>query len=189
MGARVYWVLEQHSNIAEDECVVEIGSERGEGSTFWLSTFCAERDVTFHTVDIDPHIHKNAVSIVSEHPKSHAHLSSGEDFLAGLDQCISFAYLDGFDCIPKGFETAKFVRDCANRYQQIGLHLSNDECEASHLRQAELFVAKAATRCTLLIDDTFLAESWSGKGALAMPYLRTQGFVLSDLGGAGLALR
>lgn len=190
MGARAYRILEQHSNVAQDECVVEVGSERGEGSTIWLAEHCAGHRITFYTVDIDPAIYKIAQKLVDKFETCSAHLGSGEDFLAVLDKKIRFAYLDGFDCIPEGLERADFIKYHRKRYRELGLRMTNRESARSHLAQARLVDENAASCCAVLIDDTFHRKGkWIGKGSLAMPYLEKRGFALSDLGGAGLATR
>lgn len=188
MGAAAYRVLEQYADVANDECVLEIGSERGEGSTLWLAEFCAERGITFHTVDIDPGVHAMAEAVISRFETCFAHLGAGEDFLP--DKKIRFAYLDSFDCIPDGYEEADFIADQRSRYKELGLGFGNRASAKSHLAQARLVNEHAASRCAVLIDDTsFTGSRWVGKGSSAMPYLEKQGFELSDLGGAGLATR
>lgn len=190
MGAQAYRILAQHADVADDECVVEIGSERGEGSTSWLSQFCGERGIFFYTVDIDPGVYDAAKDLVGECASCSAYLITGEEFLRTVPKKIRFAYLDGFDCIPKGLENEEFIEYYRRKYEEMGLTMTNTESAKSHLEQAQLVDAHRASRCTVLIDDTFLEGSkWIGKGAWAMPYLEARGFEVSDLGGAGLARR
>lgn len=189
MGARAYVVLEEFSDIHDGECVIEIGSERGEGSTKWLSSFCSEREASFHTVDVDPFIYSEARKIVSQHAGCSAHCMLGEDFLEDLHEQVRFAYLDAFDYVTEEIEGQGWVQDQIARYRELGLDMTNAASEISHLEQAKLVVEKAASRCAILVDDTYRdRESWTGKGALAAPYLRELGFEISDLGGAVLAV-
>lgn len=190
MGAQAYRIFEQHSDVADDECVVEVGSERGEGSTSWFSQFCGERGIAFYTVDIDPEVHEGAKALIGACSSCSAHLISGEEFLGTIEKKIRFAYLDGFDCIPKGLEKEEFIDYYRKKYKAMGLSMTNGQSAKSHLKQAQLIDQRAASRCAVLIDDTYLEGSrWVGKGSRAMPYLRRRGFKVSDLGGAGLATR
>lgn len=191
MGAAAYRILEQFNDFQTGEIVVEVGSERGEGSTEWLAGFCASHNIMFWTIDVDPRIFEEAVTLLRPYHDCIAYNGRAEDFLTDGDAGpIRFAYLDGFDCIPVGFEKEPFVDFHRRRYRELGLSMTNRWSQASHLVQAALVDVRSASRCAILIDDTSKTQrGWHGKGALAMPYLESRGFELSDLGGAGLATR
>ena len=94
MGARAYKILNCYSIFLDKgQNIVEIGSERGEGSTKYFHQICQEKGYNFYTVDIDPKSYKNAYSIVGER----AQLNDGKEFLIAFSGKISFAYLDNFD--------------------------------------------------------------------------------------------
>lgn len=190
MGAALYPLLADHGDVLPGECVVEIGSERGEGSTAWLADFCHKRAINFYTVDVDPLVHETAVKTVDGYRCCSAHLGPGEEFLPGLKEKIRFAYLDAFDCIPAGFEKEPFIDFYTRRYEELGLRaMTNENSARSHLALTRLVVKRAASRCAILIDDTDLTDGgWLGKGRLAAPFLSRKGFLVEDVGGACLAV-
>lgn len=186
-------MLGQFDDFNPEECVVEIGSERGEGSTTWLAKFCIRRKIHFHTIDVDPGVYKGAEKIFTRYKGGfcHAHFGRGEDFLANNSELhIRFAYLDSFDCIPSGLEHEPFIEFYRQKYHDLGMVMTNANSQAVHLIQASLVDMRSASRCAILIDDTWKTDdAWDGKGALAIPYLQTRGFEIRDLDGAQLAVR
>jgi hypothetical protein len=114
--------------------VVEIGADRGEGSTGVLWAFCRQRGIPFYSVDFDPAVAKQA------HDRSGAHVwvMRGEDFLVNAfprDQRIRFAYLDNFDWIPRlqGAEDLDFVREQIDRYAALDVAMTNEACQLAHI--------------------------------------------------------
>jgi hypothetical protein len=97
MGAQAYGLIEDIPFLP-GECVVELGSERGEGSTYYFVEYCGGRGIPFYTVDPDKN---DGYTTASQIARCHAYCMTGEQFLAevfpsfGLK--IKFAYLDNFD--------------------------------------------------------------------------------------------
>ena len=191
MGARAYGLIQQYGDFKPGECVIEIGSEREEGSTREIARYCSRKRVPFYSVDVDPEVHLGAELILSGYKTSTAHLGRGEDFLVhSLKEQIRFAYLDGHDCIPVGHEAEPYIQFYKEKYKDLGLVLNNEMSQASHLIQAALVDIRSASRCAILIDDTDRTpDGWVGKGALAMPYLASRGYALFDFTGAALAVK
>ena len=79
-GGAPYRVLEE---LADDldagGSFVEIGSDRGEGSTAWLSGFASRTGRDFFSVDFAPEGHENARRVCGVC----AHRGLGEEFLSG----------------------------------------------------------------------------------------------------------
>ena len=130
--------------------VIEIGSERGEGSTRFFYDICKKRQLNFHTVDFDPNIFQDAKSIAGDA----AHLQDGAEFLQSFQGPISFAYLDNFDWDWGGMEAQISLQ--TQRYSELGQQLNNDNSQNAHLEQAQLIESKADDPCLILFDDTYL---------------------------------
>lgn len=169
MGARAYRYLTLYD--PDPGCLIEIGSERGEGSTAFLADYARKHRLRFYTADIDPDTHRAARQITSG-----ARLVSGVELLHRLRTPVSVAYLDGFDWIPDRADTEPWIADQRRRYHHLGYELRNDNCQQTHLAEAQLVAERATERCVVVLDDTWLDDHWTGKGGLAVPFLQSKGF-------------
>lgn len=171
MGAQAYRLLSLYE--PDPGWLVEVGSERGEGSTAWLRDYAERTGLGFTTCDIDPAQHAEAERIAP----GHAICGRGRDVIAQTKP-ISAAYLDGFDFIPPGCEGDGFITEQRERYADLGFTLSNGRCHAEHLAEAKALERRANRRCVVICDDTWQGPrgGWKGKGATAVPYLLRHGF-------------
>jgi hypothetical protein len=176
MGARAYRYLSLYDP-APSSVIVEIGSERGEGSTRFLADYAARHRLMFHTADIDPDVHA-----VAKRLAPCAWNTTGAEMLRTISGRIGVAYLDGFDWIPDGLETEPWIADQRARYHALGHEMTNENSRAEHLEEARLVAERAADRCAVICDDTWHNGSWDGKGGLAVPHLIQQGFEVVDVG-------
>ena len=180
MSAKAYRLMKFYQRfLPPGQNFVEIGSERGGGSTKYLYDLCMELGHRFSTVDIDPQIHQRAREIA---PGS-AVLQDGTQFLESFDGRIGFAYLDNFDWDWGGM--GEVLDRQVRRYRELDMELSNENSQAAHLAQAQAIESRAADTCFVLIDDTFWddeLEQWSGKGGAATPYLESKHFKILDSG-------
>lgn len=169
-----YKIIEQYEDELVGACV-EIGSERGHGSTTWLSEFCFERNIPFYTVDVN----KESCDRVRHLAGCRAYNMLGEDFLKDtfpiLGYRIGFAYLDNFDLIT---HDGRNWDERTALYESLGLCLNNEESAKSHLKQAKLVRKLAASTQFILIDDTWQSPKgdFLGKGQYAVPFLLKKGY-------------
>jgi hypothetical protein len=184
MGEAAYPLIEQCDFHAGD-AVVEIGAERGEGSTGYLHRFCQKHGIPFYSVDFDPVVAARAEDLTG----ADVCVGRGEDFLADRfprDQRIRFAYLDNFDWTPThlhGGEDIDFVVVARERYAELGVTMHNGNCQLAHFAQAVLVDAFSAERCTVLFDDTWTTGvGFDGKGGLAAGYLARRGYTVKPVG-------
>jgi len=174
MGARAY----RHLSLYDPApgCLIEIGSERGEGSTAWLHDYAQRHRLRFYTADIDLDTYTIARGITSG-----ARNLTGTEVLRRLRTPVSVAYMDGFDWIPDGQANEQWIGDQRARYATLGHHLDNDRCQQTHLEEARLITGKANERCAVICDDTWLGPTgWTGKGGLAVPHFVSEGFTVVD---------
>lgn len=173
MGARAYRHLALYD--PAPGCLIEVGSERGEGSTAWLHTYAQRHSLRFYTADIDPSVHQQARTITAG-----ARLMTGAELLRRIRSPISIAYLDGFDWTPKGMEREGWILEQRCRYRELGLEMTNKNSQAEQLAEALLVTERAAASAVVICDDTWHNERWDGKGGLAVPHLLDHGFRVVD---------
>lgn len=190
MGARAHELVVDFfasENLDGDKiCALEVGAERGEGSTFFLHSFFARRGVLFYSVDFEKAAWRRARAVVG----GAAYRMTGEKFLAEVfprfGMRIIFAYLDNFDWRYRFWDdktAARIIGKQAQFYRRQGLELNNRNSMRAHLEQAKSVCRFAAPGCVVLFDDTWPLSGggYDGKGGAAVPHLLGQGFrVLSQ---------
>lgn len=170
-----------------DGCVIEIGSDRGEGSTPFLADLCSQRSRNFYTVDIDEVRYRQSVLLPSL-PKGHVFKCSGEEFAANywewVGEPISFVFLDNYDWMyPEIYELPKEEFDIRwkpmlDSYAEHFDGHSNHKSQIAHLQQTVLLEKYGTDHCYFLFDDTWTIKdsTYTGKGGAAIVYLETLGF-------------
>jgi hypothetical protein len=163
-----------------DECILEIGSERGDLSTGYLRDLAAKYNVPFYSVDFNRSIYDN----IKNWREVNAYNMKGEDFLRDLfpsfKRYIRVAYLDNFDWRWRSDTSdeghAKFTKKF---YEPYGLVCNNTNSQLAHREQVELIVEFTRKESVVLIDDTWLShDGMDGKGGMAVPFLLNHGFSL-----------
>src|SRR5579885_1135589 len=178
MGSSKYAVIDEILGTGTDlsqVCCVEIGSERGEGSTAWLHTWCVQHGMEFWTCDFDPAIADNARTLTPN-----VICAKGEEWLTKSppQKPVAFAYLDNFDWIfPKN--VSKPWRLQTGRYLEIdGTVMNNVNSQATHFAQANALLPLFAPHAFVLFDDTWRYDTgeYDGNGWTAVPFLLANGF-------------
>lgn len=154
-----YKQLEKHFEGLSGTCI-EIGADRGQGSTPWLAKFIHERKIG-KFITIDP-VQRNDVDAI-EHCESVN--ERAEEWLKDYKHDdICFVYMDGADF--HGGER--------------GLHV-DEYSVMSHLEAAIEIEHHTAHACVIIFDDTnYCHYRCLGKGAFAVPYLIGNGFVVQE---------
>lgn len=172
MGFPVKSII-QYASVLEGS-VVEIGSERGEGSTAFLSNFCKKFGLKFYSVDFEDNAYQRAKNI----PNTIAIQSTGEEFLRNFPkgEKICYAYLDNHDW---NYGDEELHARTKRKYDLYGLDLSNKNSQQAHLDQAMLVSELASKKCIISFDDTFYDDELkcvSGKGGTAHTWLSSKGW-------------
>ncbi len=162
--------------------VVEIGSERGEGSTAFLSNVCKQLGLKFYSVDFEQEAYLKAKGT----PNTIAVQSTGEEFLKNFpkNEKICYAYLDNYDWdyvdnYDWDVMGPEHTKKQKKRYELYGLTLSNKNSQKAHLDQTILISQLAADKCIISFDDTFYDDELkcvSGKGGTAHDWLTGEGW-------------
>lgn len=170
MGAQAYTVAGTLV-YGEGEVIVEVGSERGEGSTAYL----AGLGPTVWSIDIDHRPEALAVVPHPERQRVHTIEARAEDWLRGWDQGpVRYAWLDGHDW-PYDGQPVSEANDYERLYRSRGQVYSREASALSHLRIAQLLDPWVPVGGVVGIDDTWhLGEGrWDGKGRSAVPWMVT----------------
>lgn len=180
MGASKYSLIEKVLPYYKGGIVLEIGMERGEGSTAFFNDFCKKNNLEFYSVDFDPNPRLAIKTLDWVKPVT----MTGEEFLLNhfkdKNEKIFFAYLDNFDYIFEHIRGHQQIIEQQSRYKKFNLEMddNNHSSHKAHLLQAVLIdIDFAANPCFFLFDDTWEEnEKWYGKGALAVPYLLSKDY-------------
>jgi len=159
---------------------VEIGTSRNgdDGSTRTISQWPSHSHL--FTVDVDP---ANCELVQGWNlPNTTVINSTGEDYLRhriyGM-RPITLLYLDNFDWDWHPEHTESFVQEQQQRYQELGLTMTNVNSQAAHLQQMIWALPHMAETSLVICDDTWYNKWWghySGKSGAVVPYLISQGF-------------
>jgi hypothetical protein len=185
MGGQPYKEL---TNILFEGCVLEIGGERGEGSTRFLCALAEDRNRSFISIDIDPLITKASQDIVSGCDFALCVNDSGERYLENWPhEPIGIAYLDNFDCTAKKVESGELplpshIIKQRQRYSELGLEMNNENCEEAHLKQSQGIHKNKSNLSFIVFDDTYPEAGYSGKGCKAVPWLLGRGWKMHSNG-------
>lgn len=174
--------IENNSN--EELSVVEVGSERGVGSTYYLAKYCVEKNLNFYTIDPSSDSNASAKAILKKFKslKLEAIKAKGEDFLNGFaKQKIVLAYLDGFDVVFPGTIHSK---DRIDAYAEWGIDLMKDGNRLSaeiHLETTKYIFENVVKGGIIAFDDTYFENGeWFGKGKTSIPFLLENGYELAN---------
>ena len=169
---------------------IEIGSERGEGSTVNLLAQAKKFNIKLYTVDISDWCSKNLndVDLI-------CHVATGSEWTKQFEKTvgakISLVHLDNFDWIWNPYNVDTFIQKQIEDYKnKFGVLMNNQRCQQEHFTQILNLFPWLAQDCLIAMDDTFLDRgSWSGKSGPAVTWLKIQGFrvVATNAGGTVMA--
>lgn len=179
MGSRPYQQL-KNLNLACDEnnIVVEIGSENGEGSSLWLYDWAKQRGIEFYSVDVEHRLRERTYPyvnwVVAESGSSWC-----KNILPSLNKTIKVLYLDNFDWIWDSNDIAPYCQTQIENYAARGVVMNNQNCQAEHRLQLEYCLPYLDKQAVVIMDDTFYNNgTWDGKCATAVPLLLEHGFTM-----------
>lgn len=162
----------------KDLAFIEVGSQRGTGSTYRLSRYANEQKMHFITVDPDENNSKGAGIIAKEVNNNFEAINElGEKYLEKYNaNNIGICYLDAFDLIV---ESWPHVETTIQSYKKRNAEFTNEAAYKMHLEASVAIVDKVVPGGFICFDDVWKNEKqeWSGKGKTAIPFLLNNGFV------------
>ncbi|MBD3248782.1 hypothetical protein GF336_01940 [Candidatus Woesearchaeota archaeon] len=153
--------------------LLEIGTERGCGSTILLAEMAEEIGMDFITVDVDEEQTKNVIKPLNKINSAFKTITEyGEIFLKNFKGEIGLIYLDAFD-----FWHDNHSQERIDAYKKRGTEITNENCWKMHYNCAVELVKLMKEGTYICFDDVLSKEpEWEGKGKLAIPYLLNNGF-------------
>lgn len=162
----------------KDLSFIEIGSQRGTGSTYKFAKLCQKSGWQFITVDADDAtaiLAKNIVHQIS--PQFEAHNEPGEVFLKNYSKTnIGICYLDAFDIVTDWAHK----KETLETYKKRNMEITNEAAYKMHYDAACNVYQKIVPGGFISFDDVWLdkTNTWQGKGKTAIPFLLSHGFIV-----------
>jgi hypothetical protein len=170
-------LYEQIGLVEPDTVWVEIGSERGEGSTLALAGQAQRWGTHLYSVDIDDYAKNNLT-----HPSLTCFVESGSEWVnntwPSIAKKISLLHLDNFDWIWDSANIPQWIQDQIDIYKRkFDVDMNNQNCQLEHFKQALGLAPWLAENCVVLLDDTFVQNGvWTGKCGPVAVFYSTLGF-------------
>jgi len=156
---------------------VEIGSDRGEGSTQWLDALAAERKTKLISVDVSNKAQSHWADKLSD---TKFVVESGSVWASEFAYDwtdIAVLYLDNFDYIWDINEIRPAIKLQMAEYADRGVAMTNQACQTEHLKQLMLLYSCLSPGAVVAFDDTYCYnDCWIGKCGPAVVYLLACGW-------------
>ena len=163
-----------------DDVIVEIGSDRWEGSSAYFADLASTHGMRFISVDLDEDARNRLrKTIAPEHGQLTEFVQAdGTQWTAQYQGSkIRVLYLDNFDWDWRTDRQQQMIQDQVQWYQQRGLVMNNVNSQTAHITQMVNLLPHMTDRCVVCVDDTYEYNGvFIGKGGAVVPYLLGQGF-------------
>jgi hypothetical protein len=173
---QIYQHIGTHINTDVSGVFVEIGSDRGEGSTVFLNQLAAQHNTKLITVDVS-----SKAKSRWQHQLTNTEfvVQSGSEWAkqVELHSKIDVLYLDNFDYIWDINEVRPAIQLQMAEYTERGMPMTNQACQIEHLAQMISLYPKLSPGAVVAFDDTYCYnDCWIGKCGPAVVYLLAQGW-------------
>jgi len=163
-----------------NDVIVEIGSDRWEGSSAYFADLANTHNMQFISVDLDEDArHRLRRTILPEHNELTKFVQAeGTQWTANYQGSkIRVLYLDNFDWDWRTDRQQQMIQNQVQWYQQQGLIMNNINSQTAHVTQMVNLLPHMTDRCVVCVDDTYEYNGvFIGKGGAVVPYLLGQGF-------------
>lgn len=191
-----YKEVSNHIEDIDNGDILEIGVDRGEGSTAFFADLAKSRNVKFTGVDAHPDQIKNITRALQVNGSLPEHVefvhAKGEEYLADIADSgreFSLVYLDNFDWdYWKGNGPDEpFVPGQRQMYEEVmGLPMLNINSQVTHMAQAINLLDMLTPNCVVVCDDTWFEQRegiFIGKCSGVVPLLLALDFQIVHNGG------
>jgi hypothetical protein len=181
MGTTPYQILSDNElSLSNDNIIVEIGSERGEGSTKYLHQWASKHNIDFYSIDVDESASKNEdLTGVKFQIVEAGHIWC-RDILPNLNKKIKILYLDNFDWTDPANLIYPWLHELIELYAKRGVIMNNDNSKEEHRLQALYCVPHMDAQSIVIFDDTWpthhTESGYDGKSGTAIPIFIDAGF-------------
>lgn len=180
---KLYTKINDYIEHCDSGDVLEIGMDRGEGSTSHMISLASSRNVKCVCVDMDiAQIEKYQNSTSGRNTNVEIHNMSGEQYLDSSNRQFSIVYLDNFDWNYWNPDSG-IIQNQNKRYNEfMNIQLTNLNSQKSHLLQAIKLEKLLTPNATIMCDDTWYDKDnmiYIGKCSAAIPFLLSIGFTVA----------
>lgn len=177
----IFKKINQYFEPSANGVLVEIGSDRGEGSTGHLAALAAQHQKRLISVDVLPDAKRKLAEKFDNVDFVVATGSDWADDFAHTWCGIDALYLDNFDYIWDINNVRPAIQMQMHEYSQRGVIMTNQACQTEHLRQLMLLYPCLGPTALVAFDDTYCwNDCWVGKCGAAVVYLMACGWQVVD---------
>ena len=156
---------------------VEIGSDRGEGSTHTMDELAQQHNTRLITVDISSKAQSRLSHTLTNTDFVVASGSVWARDFANTHTNIAVLYLDNFDYIWDIDSVSAAIRQQMHDYAGQVIVMSNQNCQIEHMRQMVALTPLLSSDAVVAFDDTYCVnDCWIGKCGPAVVYLLSLGW-------------
>lgn len=188
----VYQQIEKFfpADIVGHHVMVEIGSDRGEGSTQYIDALAKKYNTKLYSVDI---LSKAKNRLEESCTNTEFVVAPGSEWAQDFylkSHDISVLYLDNFDYIWDIAEVRPAIRKQQYHYESMGLQMTNQNCQVEHLKQMIALAECMHPQGVIVFDDTYCVnDCWIGKCGPAVVYMKTRGWQVVWHENCGVVMR
>lgn len=181
-------------SLLDNEVMMEIGSDRFEGSTFYFADLAKTHQGKFVTVDIDPEARRRIIKSVPNELLTTTEIvcADADQWTASFgtrNQRIKTLYLDNFDWDWSTNKTNEMIAQQKHWYADFGIRMTNLNCQTSHLKQMINLMPYMSDKSIVCVDDTYEYNGvYIGKGGAVVPYLMAHGYGILESRDYGVIL-
>lgn len=172
---KLYTKINDYIDHCDQADILEIGMDRGEGSTKHFIGLAESRGVKCIGVDMDA----KQIQRYQNDPGIEVHHMSGEQYLDSCTNSFSIVYLDNFDWNYWKPNEGPIKNQSVAYKTFMQTELTNVNSQRSHLLQAIKLEKLLTPNATVMCDDTWYDEGnmiYIGKCSAAIPFLLSIGF-------------
>lgn len=164
---------------------VEIGSDKGNGSTLPLAGMAQSKGLRLITVDLEEGIEGRLQYRYPDDPRLtniDCVCAQGsvwaKDLFPSLGLSIACLYLDNFDWDYGDPQWNQTIIEQRQEYAKRGFEMTNYNSQIEHLAQMVALLPYMDDTSIITCDDTYTSgyNCWVGKCGAVVPYLRIHGY-------------
>jgi hypothetical protein len=174
-----YKQVKNYVNNSHSGIVLEIGSDRYEGSSAYFAEIAKQLGTQFITLDLDENMPRRLAQCIPAYLKPITEFihCDGTEWTKTCKHQISVLYLDNFDWDWEVGTQDKMIKEQRAWYRERGIEMNNVNCQVAHLTQMQNLLPHMTDNCVVCLDDTYLHNGvYIGKGGAVVPYLLVNGF-------------
>ena len=184
--SKVYQLSEKYFVPSDNSVLVEIGSDRYEGSTAYFDNLATQHNTRLISVDVDERIGLRLPASVEFVVDPGSEWANN---FAKYNKTIACLYLDNFDWYWGAGTDLVQLQEQRLAYKNRGVELNNHNSQLEHLSQMISLLPFMSDRGLVVCDDTYTVnEAYTGKCGAVVPFLIVNGYSILEKTPHGIVL-